>query len=57
MKASHRPDKTALIFLNKLLDISAAQIYSPSIGISKIIKDIGELGEIFGPKILRAWTC
>ena len=45
------------IFLNKLLHISAAQIYSLSIGISKIIKDIGELGEIFGPKILRAWTC
>jgi hypothetical protein len=36
-----------------LLDISAAQIYSPSIGISKISEGIGKLGEICGPKILR----
>ena len=44
------------IFLNKLLDVPTAQIHSPSIGISKIIKDIGELGEKIAPKTLRAWT-
>jgi len=41
-----------LILLSILVDISTAQIYSPSIGISKIGKEVGKLGQIRGPKTL-----
>jgi hypothetical protein len=40
-------------FLSKLLDISAAQIYSPSPGTSKTSKATGAFGAIRGQKILR----
>ena len=41
------------IFLSKLLDISAAQIYSPSTGISKTSKETPAFGAIRGQQILR----